>query len=103
MKNTYEYSGPELSYHQIVFSPLVSEKVTHLVERRNTYAFRVHPLANKQQIKEAVEKLFEVHVVDVRTQNRLGKLRRNRRGFGRTSAWKKAYVKLSENDRIAIF
>jgi large subunit ribosomal protein L23 len=95
--------GPELSYHQVVVAPLVSEKVTHLVERRNTYAFQVHPLATKPQIKEAVEKLFDVHVVDVRTQTRQGKWRRFKASQGKTATWKKAYVKLSDKDRITLF
>jgi len=96
-------SGPDLAYHQIVVAPMVSEKVTHLVERRNCYGFQVHPLANKIQIKEAVEKLFDVHVIQVRTQNHLGKKRRAKAGYGVTAAWKKAYVTLSEKDRITLF
>src|SRR3954468_6351178 len=95
--------GPNLAYHQIVVAPMVSEKVTHLVERRNTYGFQVHPLANKHQIKEAVEKLFDVHVVQVRTQVHRGKRRRFKQGYGMTATWKKAYVTLSEKDRITLF
>ncbi|MFO0948867.1 MAG: 50S ribosomal protein L23 [Planctomycetota bacterium] len=95
--------GPKLEAHQIVVRPLISEKGTHLVERHNTYAFEVHPLATKEQIKRAVEHLFDVQVVGVRTQSRKGKTRRYRMRVGKTSAWKKALVTLSEADRIAMF
>jgi len=95
--------GPDLAYHQIVVAPMVSEKVTHLVERRNTYGFQVHPEATKHQIKEAVEKLFDVAVVQVRTQVYRGKRRRFKTGYGMTATWKKAYVTLSEKDRITLF
>ena len=95
--------GPTLEAHQIVIAPIVSEKVTHLVERRNTYAFQVHKLATKAEIKAAVEKLFEVRVLDVRTQNRQGKVRRARSGKGRQASWKKAYVTLPDEHRISLF
>lgn len=103
MAATKKASGPNLAYHQVVVAPMVSEKVTHLVERRNCYGFQVHPLATKTQIKEAVEKLFDVHVIQVRTQNHIGKKRRSKAGYGVTAAWKKAYVTLSEKDRITLF
>jgi large subunit ribosomal protein L23 len=95
--------GPVLEMHQVVLAPIVSEKCTHLVERHNTYAFRVHALATKTQIKEAVEHLFDVHVESIRTQNRKGKSRRYKTVIGKTSSWKKAYVSLNENDRINLF
>jgi large subunit ribosomal protein L23 len=95
--------GPKLEAHQVVIEPLVSEKNTHIAERRNTYTFRVNPLATKTQIKAAVEALFEVKVTGVRTMNRIGKIRRVKGRSGRTSDWKKAYVTLSENDRIQMF
>lgn len=95
--------GPDLEPYQIIFRPIITEKGTHLVERQNTYAFRVHSDATKQMIKDAVEQLFEVKVVSVRTQNRKGKIRRHRQTSGRTNSWKKAYVKLSEEHRITLF
>lgn len=95
--------GPQLEAHQVVIRPLVTEKGTHLVERHNTYPFQVHTLATKAQIKAAVEQLFEVTVVGVRTQSRKGKKRRYRTRIGVGSAWKKALVTLSENDRISMF
>ncbi len=95
--------GPKLEHHQVVIAPLISEKNTHLAERRNTYAFRVHSFANKTMIRAAVEKLFDVKVTDVRTQNRIGKTRVFKGRSGRTADWKKAFVTLSENDRINLF
>lgn len=95
--------GLKLEPYQVLLRPIITEKGTHLVERQNVYAFQVHADANKTQIKQAVEELFEVKVEDVRTQNRKGKTRRYRLKKGRTANWKKAYVKLSENDRISLF
>lgn len=95
--------GPKLEPYQVLVRPIITEKGTHLVERQNVYAFQVHQSATKVQIKEAVEQMFEVSVEDVRTQNRKGKTRRYRQRRGRTANWKKAYVKLSDGDRIALF
>lgn len=95
--------GIQLENHQVVLRPLITEKGTHLVERHNTYSFEVHPQANKTQIKKAVEELFEVKVLSVRTQTRPGKTRRYRGRMGQTSGWKKAIVTLSDADRIALF
>jgi large subunit ribosomal protein L23 len=92
--------GPELEPHQIILRPLVTEKGTHQSTRHNAYTFEVHPLADKLQIRNAVEQLFRVKVAKVRTMNRLGKRRRYRGEMGRLSNWKKAVVTLSENDKI---
>lgn len=96
-------SGLKLESHQVILRPLISEKGTHLVERRNTYVFEVHPQATKTQIKEAVQELFEVTVKGVRTQTRKGKVRRYRGRLGRAGDWKKALVTLDDNDRISLF
>lgn len=95
--------GPELDPHQIIERPIVTEKGTHLAEHHNTYAFRVHPMATKHEIKRAIEELFNVRVLDVRTQNRPGKTRRYRSRMGTTASWKKAIVRLSDEDRINLF
>ncbi|MCC7421141.1 MAG: 50S ribosomal protein L23 [Planctomycetaceae bacterium] len=96
-------SGVELLPHQIVLRPLVTEKGTHLSEKLNTYTFKVHMLADKESIRKAVEELWSVRVVDVRTQRRVGKTRRHKMRAGQRSDWKKALVKLHEEDRIAFF
>jgi len=96
-------AGIELESHQVVRHPLVTEKGMHASERLNAYSFEVHPLASKHDIKAAVEQLWDVRVVAVRTQNRQGKPRRHRMAMGRTRSWKKAVVKLHDEDRIAFF
>jgi large subunit ribosomal protein L23 len=95
--------GPELEPHQVVLRPLVTEKGTHQFTRHNAYTFQVNTWADKDQIRTAVEELFNVRVVKVRTQNRLGKSRRYRFKIGRLPNWKKAIVTLHEEDRIEFF
>lgn len=87
----------------VIIKPLVTEKSTHQQATRNAYSFKVAPSATKPQIKLAVEKLYNVKVVDVRTMNRKGKPRRSRHKIVHTSAWKRAVVVLAENSVIEIF
>jgi large subunit ribosomal protein L23 len=101
--STFFESGVTLEPHQVIRRPLVTEKGTHLSEKLNAYSFEVHPLASKADVKKAVEQLFEVRVVSVRTQTRIGKPRRHKFIEGRTRNWKKAIVKLHDEDRIAFF
>jgi large subunit ribosomal protein L23 len=96
-------SGITLEPHQVIRRPLVTEKGTHLSEKLNAYSFEVHPLATKADIKAAVQQLWDVRVVAVRTQTRAGKPRRHKMVVGLTRAWKKAVVKLHDEDRIAFF
>ncbi len=100
---TKEKSGLALEPYQIVFRPLITEKGTHISTRFNAYPFEVNPRATKTEIKQAVESLWGVRVLAVRTQNRLGKPRRTRNQYGRTRSWKKAIVQLHDEDRIAFF
>jgi large subunit ribosomal protein L23 len=95
--------GPDLEPHQIILRPLVTEKGTHQFTRHNAYPFQVNLWANKDQIKTAVEELFNVRVRKVRTQNRLGKSRRYKHRLGKLPNWKKAVVTLHEEDRIEFF
>ena len=92
-----------LAPHQIVLRPLVTEKGMHRSTRQNQYAFEVNPLAGKDEIREAVEELFDVKVTKVRTQNRKGKPRRYRYTYGYTKSWKKAVVTLEDEYRINFF
>lgn len=96
-------SGIQLEPYQVVIRPLVTEKGTHLSEKYNSYTFLVHSQASKLDIRRAVEELWGVRVVKVRTQNRVGKARRHRMHVGMTKSWKKAIVSLHEDDRIAFF
>ena len=99
----YVRRGPVLEPYQVVLRPLITEKATHLSERHNAYTFEVNTNANKTEIKEAVEALFNVKVADVRTQNRRGKLRRYRLKVGRMRNWKKAIVALHDDYRIDFY
>ena len=99
----YVRTGPVLEPYQVILRPLITEKATHLSERHNAYTFEVNSLANKTEIKLAVEQLFNVKVADVRTQNRRGKLRRYRLKLGRMRNWKKAIVALKEDYRIDFY
>ena len=87
----------------LIISPLVTEKGTVIAEKSNQVAFRVRPDATKDTIRAAVEELFKVTVLKVRTSNFMGKERRRGRIVGRQLNWKKAYVTLKEGDRIEFF
>jgi len=89
--------------YQILIRPLVTEKGTHQAETLRAYPFQVHPKAKKAQIKQAVEKIYNVKVIDVRTARRKGKPRRRGYTRGTTAAWKKAVVVLHEDSRIDLF
>lgn len=92
-----------LEPHQVLLRPLVTEKGMHRATRNNQYAFEVNALADKADVRRAVETLFDVRVVKVRTQNRKGKPRRYRFTHGRTKNWKKAIITLDTEDRIDFF
>jgi large subunit ribosomal protein L23 len=89
--------------YDIIVRPLVTEKSTHVSERRNVYTFEVATDANKTQIKDAVEKIYDVKVTGVRTAMQKGKRRRYGRMMGKTRHWKKAFVELDEEHRIDLF
>jgi large subunit ribosomal protein L23 len=93
----------ELTPQQVILRPLVTEKGMHRQSRTNAYAFEIHSLATKGDVKRAVEELFDVTVVEVRTQNRKGKPRRAKMKQAYTQDWKKAIVKLHEEDHIELF
>jgi large subunit ribosomal protein L23 len=89
--------------HSIISAPIITEKGTFVNELGNQVVFAVRPNANKIEIKHAVERLFKVKVVKVRTSNILGKTRRVGRSVGRRPSWKKAYVTLGAGQRIDFF
>jgi large subunit ribosomal protein L23 len=89
--------------HDIIQRASLTEKATLLGDKHNKYVFRVSPRANKIQIKQAVERLFQKKVIDVNTSNYGGKKKRERtQNYGRTSHWKKAIVTLKEGDKIEL-
>jgi large subunit ribosomal protein L23 len=87
---------------QVIIRPVVSEKSFVLAEA-GKYTFRVHDKAHKTQIRQAIEELFEVHVIDVRTASVKSKPKRRGQTSGRTRQWKKAIVQVREGDTIPIF
>ena len=87
---------------QIIIRPVVSEK-TYVLATADKYTFRVHPDAHKTQIRQAIEQLFDVSVVDVRTMSVKSKPKRRGMTAGRTRQWKKAIVQVKAGDSIPIF
>jgi large subunit ribosomal protein L23 len=87
---------------QVIHSPVISEKSYALIAD-NKYTFRVHPDAHKTQIRSAVEEIFDVAVIDVRTMTMKSKPKRRGWTAGRTRGWKKAVVQLAPGDRIELF
>lgn len=88
---------------QLILEPLVTEKSTAQQSDRNTYSFRVHGAATKPEIKAAIEELYKVKVLDVRTLVRKGKPRRTRTGWTNKSDYKRAIVRLHEDSKIELF
>ena len=87
--------------YQVIDRALLTEKGTRLAEEENKYIFRVNSVANKLEIKQAVEELFNVKMVSVNTMNRQGKKKRERTASaGKTAAWKRAVVTLAEGSQI---
>ncbi len=91
--------GPD----QVVLRPLLTEKGTRLKEEGNQYLFWVAKTANKIEIKRAIEKLFRVTVLDVRTLRVQGKVKRLGRFQGRRPDWKKAVATLKQGDTIELY
>ena len=87
---------------QVIIRPVVSEK-SYVLAAADRYTFRVHPDAHKTQIRQAVEQLFDVKVVEVRTSSVKSKPKRRGVTKGRTRSWKKAIVQVREGDTIPIF
>lgn len=88
---------------QVLIKPLLTEKSSVETENTNRYVFKVQRKANKYQIKDAVEKMFDVKVLDVRTAVLPGKIKRAGRSIKKTSSWKKAYVKVQDGQKIELF
>jgi len=89
--------------YNLIKSPLITEKGTLVSEKSNQVVFKVRPDATKGAIRDAVEELFKVSVIKVRTINLMGKRRRVGRAMGKRPDWKKAYVTLKEGNRIEFF
>jgi large subunit ribosomal protein L23 len=97
---------PELHPYEVIRRAVITEKSNALAESRNQYAFEVAPKANKAQIKEAVELIFDLkgQVISVNTMiNPAKRGRRGRKYFLRSRQWKKAIVTLAEGAKIELF
>lgn len=103
-----------MDVYEVIKRPLVTEKGTHQSQqshsatrsepaRGGSYTFEVHPRASKPIIKQAIEKIYNVKVLAVRTSNRKGKLRRYRFKMGTTPHWKRAVVVLHADHHIDLF
>lgn len=84
--------------HSVLQGPCLTEKAAILQEETGKVVFKVHPKANKIEVKRAVELMFNVKVKDVKTLNQHGKQKRVGKSIGFTQNWKKAYVTLSEGE-----
>ena len=87
----------------IIIAPIISENTMDQMQEANTYTFKVAKNANKVEIRNAVEEIFSVKVVNVNTMNVRGKKRRLGFHEGKKPDWKKALVKLAEDDEIEIY
>jgi len=92
-----------LDDYNVIVRPLITEQGMHFANTKGAYSFEVNKKANKIQIKNAVEKIYSVKVLKVRTANYKGKHRRRGRTFGITASWKKAVVFLAPDYHIDLF
>jgi large subunit ribosomal protein L23 len=92
-----------VTIHEVLLKPVVTENGMTIREEARTLCFEVHKDANKILVKQAVEKLFNVKVEEVRTANFDGKLRRRGKFAAYRSDWKKAYVKLLPGQKVPEF
>ncbi len=92
-----------MKHTDVIRRPLITEKATRVKEVANAVAFEVDRRATKNEVVDAVEKIFKVKVVDVKTMNVPGKPKRRGLVTGRRPAWKKAIVTLKAGDTIEFF
>ena len=88
---------------EIIKRPLDTEKLDRMRDKENKFAFEIDLKANKTEVKQAIEQLFKVKVLDVKTSIVRGKFRRIGRSEGQRPNWKKAIVTLKEGDAIQLF
>jgi large subunit ribosomal protein L23 len=91
-----------MQHSQVIIRPVVSEK-SYVLSAAHKYTFRVHPDAHKTEIRQAVESLFDVKVLEVRTMSVKSKPKRRGLTRGRSRSWKKAIVQVRPGDTIPIF
>jgi len=91
-----------MNFTEVLISPILSEKSVNMKEKQNCYCFVVNTKANKTEIKKAVETVFKVKVIDVRTATVSGKIHRVGRFEGYRGDWKKAMVTIQEGQKIDV-
>lgn len=91
-----------MDHSEVIIRPVVSEK-SYVLSAVGKYTFRVHPDAHRTHIRQAVEALFDVKVIDVHTLSVKSKPKRRGVSRGRTRTWKKAIVKVAEGQSIPVF
>jgi large subunit ribosomal protein L23 len=91
-----------MDHSQVIIRPVVSEK-SYVLAAAGKYTFRVHPDAHKTQIRQAIEALFDVSVLEVRTMSVKSKPKRRGAIMGRSRSWKKAMVQVGPGESIPIF
>lgn len=91
-----------MELRDILVRPIITEKTTTQLNGENVFAFEVGLTANKVQIRDAIQKYYDVQVADVRTQVVRGKNKRFGRHIGKRKNWKKAYVTLAEGQTISL-
>ena len=91
-----------MTAREVIVRPVVSEK-SYALLAANKYTFRIHPDAHKTQVRQAVEEIFGVRVLDVRTMSVKSKPKRRAYTRGKTREWKKAIVELHPEDSIELF
>ncbi len=92
-----------MDLYAVIKRPLITEKSTIVRDEGNQYIFEVDRRANKVEVRKAVETIFKVKVLDVRTMNILGKKKRQGRTVGKKSDWKKAVVTVAPGQAIEVF
>ncbi|MBU1078333.1 MAG: 50S ribosomal protein L23 [Spirochaetes bacterium] len=93
----------EKEFDKIILRPVVSEKCTFLQNSADVYCFEVHPDATKHDIKNALQKMYSIHIVHINMVNINGKVKKRRFIEGKKKDWKKAYVKLKKGEKLPIF
>lgn len=86
--------------YDIIYAPIITEKTAMLAQNENKFAFKVDPRANKTEIKQAIESIFNVKVESITTSNSHPKKRRVGKYTGMTNQYKRAIVKLAEGNSI---
>ena len=96
-------TGINVDDYNIIIRPLITEQGMHFANVKGAYSFEVNKKANKTQIRNAVQRIYNVKVQKVRTANRKGKYRRKGRTSGMTPSWKKSVVFLHPDFHIDLF